>query len=35
VEAIGGAPSVLAERIASDTELFGNVIRTANIRPEA
>ncbi len=34
VDAAGGPPRVLAERIASDTELFGNVIRTANIRPE-
>ncbi len=35
VDAVGGPPGVLAERIASDTELTGNVIRAANIRPEA
>lgn len=35
VDAVGGAPEVLAQRIATDTVLYGDVIRAANIRPEA
>lgn len=34
VDAVGGPPEVLARRIATDTALYGDVIRAANIRPE-
>ena len=34
VEAMGGPPEVLARRIATDTVLYGDVIRAANSQPQ-
>jgi tripartite-type tricarboxylate transporter receptor subunit TctC len=34
VEAVGGPPEVLAQRIAADTIRYGDVIRDANIQPQ-